>query len=40
MDTGDNKIWTLTEIAKLKPQQFVKMEKEIDLARQEGRIRS
>ena len=40
MDTGDKKIWTLTEIAKLKPQQFVKMEKEIDLARQEGRIRS
>ena len=40
IDTGDKKIWTLTEIAKLKPQQFVKMEKEIDLARQEGRIRS
>ena len=40
MDTGDKKISTLTEIAKLKPQQFVKMEKEIDLARQEGRIRS
>jgi uncharacterized protein YutD len=40
MDTGDKKIWTLTEIAKLKPQQFVKMEKEIDLARHEGRIRS
>ena len=40
MDTGDKKIWTLDEIAKLRPQQFVKMEKEIDLARQEGRIRS
>ena len=40
IDTGDKKIWTLNEIAKLKPQQFVKMEKEIDLARQEGRIRS
>jgi len=40
IDTGDKKIWTLTEIAKLKPQQFVKMEKEIDLARKEGRIRS
>ena len=40
IDTGDKKIWTLTEIAKLKPQQFVKMEKEIDLARHEGRIRS
>ena len=40
MDTGDKKIWTLNEIAKLRPQQFAKMEKEIDLARQEGRIRS
>jgi len=40
VNTGDKKIWTLNEIAKLKPQQFVKMEKEIDLARQEGRIRS
>ena len=40
MDTGDKKIWTLTEIEKLKPQQFVKMEKEIDLARREGRIRN
>lgn len=40
IDTGDKKIWTLNEIAKLKPQQFVEMEKEIDLARQEGRIRS
>ena len=40
MDTGDKKIWTLDEIAKLRPQQFAKMEKEIDLARQEGRIRS
>ena len=40
MDTGDKKIWTLDEIAKLRPQQFVKMEKEIDLARQEGRIRT
>jgi len=40
IDIGDKKIWTLNEIAKLKPQQFVEMEKEIDLARQEGRIRS
>ena len=38
IDVGDKKIWTLTEIAKLKPNQFAKMEKEIDLARQEGRI--
>jgi len=40
METGDKRIWTLNEIAKLKPHQFVKMEKEIDLARQEGRIRN
>ncbi len=40
VDTGDKKIWTLDEIAKLRPQQFAKMEKEIDLARHEGRIRS
>ena len=40
METGDKKVWTLDEIAKLRPQQFAKMEKEIDLARQEGRIRS
>ena len=38
INTGDKKIWTLDEIAKLRPQQFAKMEKEIDLARQEGRI--
>ena len=40
METGDKKIWSVSEIAKLKPQQFVKMEKEIDLARTEGRIRT
>ena len=40
METGDKKVWTLDEIAKLRPQQFAKMEKEIDLARQEGRIRT
>jgi len=40
VDTGDKKIWSVSEIAKLKPQQFAKMEKEIDLARHEGRIRS
>jgi hypothetical protein len=32
------KIWTTTEISRLKPHQFEKFEKEIDLARLEGRI--
>ena len=32
------KIWTASEISKLKPHQFEKFEKEIDLARLEGRI--
>ena len=32
------KIWTATEISKLKPHEFEKFEKEIDLARLEGRI--
>lgn len=32
------KIWKVSEIAKLKPWEFEKLEKEIDLARQEGRI--
>jgi hypothetical protein len=35
---GEKKIWNVSEIAKLKPQQYVKLEKEIDLARAEGRI--
>ena len=39
VETGDKKIWSLNEIAKMKPQEFVKHEKEIDLARAEGRIR-
>ena len=39
INTGDKKIWSLNEIAKMKPQEFVKHEKEIDLARAEGRIR-
>ena len=39
IETGDKKIWSLNEIAKMKPQEFVKHEKEIDLARAEGRIR-
>ena len=38
-DTSPKKIWTVSEIAKLRPQQFTKLEKEIDLARKEGRIR-
>ena len=37
---GEKKIWSVSEISKLKPQQYVKLEKEIDLARHEGRIRS
>ena len=32
------KVWSLTEIAKLKPSQYAKFEKDIDLARAEGRI--
>jgi len=35
---GEKKIWSVSEISKLKPQQYVKLEKEIDLARAEGRI--
>tara|TARA_R100001082_G_C4319908_1_gene140656 strand:+ start:45 stop:863 length:819 start_codon:yes stop_codon:yes gene_type:complete len=35
---GGKKIWSVSEIAKLKPQQFAKYEKEIDTARREGRI--
>ena len=37
-DIPKKKIWTTSEIAKLKPHQFEKFEKEIDLARLEGRI--
>ena len=40
IEAGEKKIWSVSEIEKLRPQQFAKMEKEIDLARQEGRIRS
>ena len=39
VEAGDKKIWRVSEIAKMKPHEFVKNEKEIDLARQEGRIR-
>ena len=37
-DTPKKKIWTTSEISRLKPHQFEKFEKEIDLARLEGRI--
>ena len=35
---NDNRIWTTLEISKLKPHEFEKLEKEIDLASREGRI--
>ena len=37
-DIPKKKIWTTSEISKLKPHQFEKHEKDIDLARLEGRI--
>ena len=37
-DIPKKKVWTTSEISKLKPQEFEKFEKEIDLARLEGRI--
>ena len=37
-DIPKKKIWTTSEISKLKPHEFEKFEKEIDLARLEGRI--
>ena len=37
-DTPKKKIWTTSEISKMKPHEFEKFEKEIDLARLEGRI--
>ena len=43
-DTGKDatakKIWSVDEITKLKPVQYLKYEKDIDLARREGRIRN
>ena len=43
-DTGKDatakKIWSVSEITKLKPAQYLKYEKDIDLARREGRIRN
>ena len=38
IEAGDKKMWKVSEIAKLKPHEFVKHEKDIDLARAEGRI--
>ena len=37
-DIPKKKIWTASEISKMKPHEFEKFEKEIDLARLEGRI--
>ena len=37
-DTPKKKVWTASEISRLKPHEFEKFEKEIDLARLEGRI--
>lgn len=36
--TGDKKIWTASEIGRMKPMQFEKLEAELDAARAEGRI--
>ena len=38
VDASVKKVWKVSEISKLKPAQFEKFEKEIDLARKEGRI--
>ena len=40
VEAGDKKIWKVSDIAKMKPHEFLKHEKEIDLARAEGRIRT
>jgi hypothetical protein len=37
--TTQKKVWTVQEIQRLKPSEFVKYEKDIDLARREGRIK-
>ena len=36
---GDKKIWTSDEISRLRPEQFNKLEKELEQANREGRIR-
>ena len=38
VDASAKKVWKVSEISKMKPAQFMKNEKEIDLARKEGRI--
>jgi len=38
VDVTNKKVWKLSDIAKMRPQEFVKHEKDIDLARREGRI--
>ena len=38
VDVTNKKVWKLSTIAKMKPHEFVKHEKDIDLARREGRI--
>ncbi len=38
IDTANKKVWKVSDIAKMKPHEFVKYEKDIDLARVEGRI--
>jgi hypothetical protein len=35
---GEKRIWKASQIAKMRPWEFEKMEAELDLARQEGRI--
>jgi len=36
--TGDKKIWKVSQIARMKPHEFEKLESELDAARAEGRI--
>jgi len=36
--SGDKKVWKASEIGKMKPWQFEKLEGELDTARSEGRI--
>ena len=38
MDTSNKKMWKISDIAKMKPHEFAKYERDIDLARVEGRI--
>ena len=38
IDTANKKTWKVSDIAKMKPAEFAKHEKDIDLARVEGRI--